>query len=194
MPTVGLTRLVISHHLLRKRTTGNIQCPCVSVVIEVSTGDWCLEGTHLRLDVVREAFLEEEMPEPGFKGLLLAQPGGSAVKNPPAMQDLWEMRVWSLGQEDPLEQGMATCSSILAWRIPWREEPGGLQSIGLRRVGHNWNDLAHLGSASSSSQSGLASNCVTLVLFLLILLSNHSQQHLCYYTCGGSLFLDQKIN
>ena len=43
-------------------------------------------------------------------------PGGSAVKNPPAMQETW---VWSLGQEDPLEQGMATHSSILAWRIPW---------------------------------------------------------------------------
>ena len=49
------------------------------------------------------------------------------VKNPPAKQ---EMQVQSLGQEDPLEEGMATCSSILAWRIPWTEDPGGLQSIG----------------------------------------------------------------
>jgi len=47
------------------------------------------------------------------------------------------MRIRSLGQEDPLEEGMATQSSILAWRIPWTEEPGGLQSIGLRRVGHD---------------------------------------------------------
>ena len=63
-------------------------------MIEVSTGDWCLEGTHLRLEnVVREAFLEEEMPEPDFEGHLLAQPGGSVVKKPPAMQDLWEMHV-----------------------------------------------------------------------------------------------------
>ena len=53
------------------------------------------------------------------------------VKNLPAMQ---ETRVRSLGQEDPLEIGMATHSSILAWRIPWTEEPGGLQSMGLRRV------------------------------------------------------------
>ena len=52
------------------------------------------------------------------------------------------MRVWSLGREDPLEKGMATHSSILAWRIPWTEEPGGLQSIGSQRVGHNWSDLA----------------------------------------------------
>ena len=55
------------------------------------------------------------------------------VKNPPAMQ---ETRVQSLGQEDPLEKGIATYSSILAWRIPWTEEPGGLQSMGLQRVRH----------------------------------------------------------
>ena len=55
-------------------------------------------------------------------------PGGSAVKNPPVKQ---ETRVRSPGGEDPLEEGVATHSSILAWRIPWTEEPGGLQSIGL---------------------------------------------------------------
>ena len=48
-----------------------------------------------------------------------------------------ETRVRSLGQEDPLEKGTATHSSILAWRIPWTEEPGGLQSMGLQRVGHD---------------------------------------------------------
>ena len=52
------------------------------------------------------------------------------------------MGVWSLGQADPLEEGMATHSSILAWRIPWTEEPGGLRSFGLWRVGHNLRDLA----------------------------------------------------
>ena len=56
------------------------------------------------------------------------------VKNPPAMQ---ETRVQSLGQEDPLEKGIATHSSILAWRIPWKEEPGRLQSMVLQRAGHN---------------------------------------------------------
>ena len=56
------------------------------------------------------------------------------VKNLPAMQDT---RVQSLGQEDPLEKGMATHSSILAWEIPWTEEPGGLQSMGSQRVGHD---------------------------------------------------------
>ena len=48
------------------------------------------------------------------------------VKNPPAMQETW---VQSMGWEDPLEEGMATHSSILAWRIPWTEEPGGLQTV-----------------------------------------------------------------
>ena len=56
------------------------------------------------------------------------------VKNLPAMQ---ETCVQSLGGEDPLEKGMATHSSILAWRIPWREEPARLQSMGSQRVGHD---------------------------------------------------------
>ena len=59
------------------------------------------------------------------------------VKNPPAMQETW---VRSLGWEEPLEEGMATHSSILAWRIPWTEEPGRLQSIGLQRVGRDLSD------------------------------------------------------
>ena len=54
-------------------------------------------------------------------------PGGSVVKNLPAMQETW---VQSLGWDDPLEKEMATHSSILAWKIPWAEEPGGLQSMG----------------------------------------------------------------
>ena len=59
------------------------------------------------------------------------------VKNPPAMQETQEMQVQSLGQEDPLEEGMATHSSILAWRSPWMEELGGLQSKGSQRAGHS---------------------------------------------------------
>ena len=56
------------------------------------------------------------------------------VKNLPAMQDTW---VRPVGWEDPLEKGMTTHSSILAWRISWTEETGGLQSMGLQRVRHN---------------------------------------------------------
>ena len=59
------------------------------------------------------------------------------VKNPPAMQEMQEMQIRSLGWEDPQEEGMATHSNILAWRIPWREEPGGLQSMGSQRVRHD---------------------------------------------------------
>ena len=61
-------------------------------------------------------------------------PGGSVVMNLPASQ---EMQVQSLDQEDPLEKEMATHSSILAWKIPWTQKPGGLQSMGLQRVGQN---------------------------------------------------------
>ena len=56
------------------------------------------------------------------------------VKSPPAIQ---ETQVRSLGHEDPLEKGMATHSSILAWRIPWTEEPDGLESTGFPRVRHD---------------------------------------------------------
>ena len=65
-----------------------------------------------------------------FRAFLVAQ----MVKNLPAGQ---ETQVRSLGQEDPLEKGMATHSSVLAWRIPWTEEPSGLQSMGSQRVRHD---------------------------------------------------------
>ena len=58
-------------------------------------------------------------------------PGVSVVKNPPAKQEIW---VRSLGPEDPPEKEIATHSSILAWKIPWTEEPGRLQSMGSQRV------------------------------------------------------------
>ena len=58
------------------------------------------------------------------------------VKNPPAMQESQEMQVRCLGQEDPLDEGMATYSSILTWRIPWTEELDRLQFIGSQTVGH----------------------------------------------------------
>ena len=60
---------------------------------------------------------------------------GSDDKELFTMQQTW---VWPLGWEDPLEKGMATCSSMLAWKIPWTEEPARLQSMGSKRVGHDW--------------------------------------------------------
>ena len=66
----------------------------------------------------------------------MAQP----VKNPPAMQETQETWVWSLGEEDPLEEEMATHSCIIVWKTPWTEEPDGLQSTVSQRVGHDWSD------------------------------------------------------
>ena len=60
----------------------------------------------------------------------LNSPGAQLVKNLPVKQEMW---VWSLGQEDPLEKGMATFPFILAWQIPWTEEAGGLQVMGLQK-------------------------------------------------------------
>ena len=62
------------------------------------------------------------------KTSFLVFPRGSAVKNPPAVQEMQETQVRSLGQEHPLEKKMATHSSILAWEIPWKEEPGGYRT------------------------------------------------------------------
>ena len=63
------------------------------------------------------------------------------VKNLPAV---WETQVPSLGWKDPLEKGMITHSNILAWRIPWTKEPGGLQSMGLQRVGRDYESNTHI--------------------------------------------------
>ena len=74
------------------------------------------------------------------------------VKDLPAMQETW---VWSLGWEDPLEKGMAIHSSILAWRIPWTEEPGRLQSVGSQRVGHDWETDINYGQICLLFDQGL---------------------------------------
>ena len=72
-----------------------------------------------------------------FRASLVAQ----RLNRLPAMRETW---VWSLGREDPLEKEMATHSSILDWKIPWTEEPGGLQFMGLQRVRHDWaSDLTY---------------------------------------------------
>ena len=71
--------------------------------------------------------------------LLLSSLVAQLVKNPPTMQ---EMQVWSMAWEDPLEYEMTTHSGILTGKIPWTEEPGGLQSMASRRVGHDWSDWA----------------------------------------------------
>ena len=73
---------------------------------------------------------------PSFLYSALGFPGGPVIKKLPIVQEMQERWVWSLGQEDLLEKEMATHSSILVWRTPWTEEPGGLQSRGSQRVRH----------------------------------------------------------
>ena len=80
------------------------------------------------------------------------------AKNPP-MQEIQGTWVLSLGQEAPLEKGMATHSSILAWRIPWTKKPSRLQSIGSQRVGCNGSDLAHTVTMKASIFSCLRATC-----------------------------------
>ena len=82
---------------------------------------------------VAESYMAEQLTLQGFSD-------DSEVKNLPAVQETQETQkaqVSSLGRKDPLEEEMATCSSILAWRIPWTEEPRGLQSMGSQRVGND---------------------------------------------------------
>ena len=77
-----------------------------------------------------------------------------AVKNLPAMQKTW---VRSPDQEDPLENGVATHSSVLAWEIPWTEKPGGLQAVGSPRIGHGW--ATNIIRVAKESWGLLSSNC-----------------------------------
>ena len=71
-------------------------------------------------------------------------PGGTGAKDPVCQYRRQEMQVQSLGQEDPLEEDIATHSSIFAWRIPWTEEPVRLQSIGSQRVKHNRSNFKYI--------------------------------------------------
>ena len=86
-----------------------------------------LENLHISLTILDTSCIGEKSRSYLNTSLVIQM-----VKNLPAMQDTW---VQFLGWEDPLEKEMATHSSILAWRIPWTEEPGGLQSMGLQRGG-----------------------------------------------------------
>ena len=81
-------------------------------------------------------------------------PGGSVVKNLVAKQEMQDMWILSLSQEDPLKEEMATHSSILAWEIPWTEEPGRLQSMGVTRES-DWTEWAHLRDCVRKTEDGL---------------------------------------
>ena len=99
-----------------------------------------LKGERFPLPSPRACLMRATLPYPCHSFNTVYQASNASlvaqlVKNLPAMQETW---VWSLGWEDPLEKGMATHSSILSWRIPQTEEPGGLQSMWSRRVRYNW--------------------------------------------------------
>ena len=95
------------------------------------------------------------------------------VKNLPVNAGDGKRQIRSLGWEDPLEEGMATNSSILAWRIPRTEEPGVLQSIGSQRVRHDWSNLA-----CTQTTWDLAAFCFGLQYFVEII-TWRDQDHLC---------------
>ena len=100
------------------------------------------KSSHCALVRSQLGFLEKNK-EPQEQGVrhpcIYTFAGTQMVKNLPATQETW---LWILDQEDPLGKGMVTQFSILAWRIPWAEEPSGLQSIGLQRVRHDWEQLS----------------------------------------------------
>ena len=107
-------------------------------------------------------------------------PGGSVVKNPPAIQELQEMWVLSLGREDPLEEGLATYSNILAWRIPWTQELGGLQSIELQRVRNEWSDSAcpyRQNSCESTSKVNFSQQEASTSLLPLVIRGQTDENH-----------------
>ena len=113
--------------------------------------------TGLRLNN-KKGIMEQVLFKTDFEASLVAQ----VVKNLPAMQ---ETQAQSLSQDDPLEEGIGNPLSVLAWRIPWTEEPGGLQSMGLQRVGHDkvTNTFTFRGQTSYDTQSSAVQLCLEIV-------------------------------
>ena len=109
--------------------------PCLSLLSYWTTMDYntlCHNWfKYLSLPSHNQKILPSPLPPSKNLGPWVAQ----MVKN---LTPMWETKVWSLGQEDPLEEEMATHSSILAWKIPWTEEPGWLQSMYSQRIRYDW--------------------------------------------------------
>ena len=87
-----------------------------------------------------------------------------------SLDPVWETQAQSLGPEDPLEKGMATHSSIFAWKIPWTEEPGGLQSLGSQRVKHNTHTHTHTHTHTQHFEScwhiGISPHYLFIIIFI----------------------------
>ena len=104
----------------------------------------------------------------GLNHLLFAKHHASMAQMVKRLSTMWETRVRSLGREDPLEKEMAIHSSTITWKIPWTEEPGRLQPMGSRRVGHNWVTLPYLtelywGQIHTPSSSFMSSHSHSLL-------------------------------
>ena len=129
MPVKALLENVVSWRHLSPSVlaTGKPLPWRLSLGVGSNSSPWQL-GSPVGPKILLWEFLE-------FLRRALASLVAQMVKNPPAMQ---ELQVWSLGQEDHLKKGMATHSSILAWKIIWIEEPGRLQFMGSQRRGQDW--------------------------------------------------------
>ena len=134
---LNFSKLILLLYKTGKIKTDSIGQKCHNVLLyKVSSRKaWCQQASineYLFLSFLRQ-----------FKNVL-GFPGGASGKESSCKWNRckWQMRVRSLGQEDLLEESMATHSSVLAWEMPWTEEPGKLPSIGLQRVGHDWSDLS----------------------------------------------------
>ena len=104
---------------------------------------------------------------PHLKGWTVTSGASLGAQRLKRLPPMWETQVRSLGQEDPLEKEMVTHSSILAWRIPWTEKPGRLQSMGSQRVGHDWaTSLTYLQSHLTSSIYWRLQLCTLRLIFL----------------------------
>ena len=103
------------------------------------------------------------------------------IKNLPAVQDIW---VWSLGQEDPLEEGMASHSCVLGWRIQRIEEPGGLQSMGSQRVRHNW--------ATKHTHRVLVSLATTQLSHCRAKAIVDNIWRMCVWLCSSTFYLEER--
>ena len=126
------------HGMVALLTLGDGECP--ESLLECL---WChASGEVFGCLVIALLRLNSELPICPFLAWVGASQVALVVKNLPANTGDKEMRVQSLGWEDPLEEGTATHSRFLAWRIPWTEEPGGLWSIGVHRVEYDWWVLA----------------------------------------------------
>ena len=128
----------ISYFIHHSSSNGHLGCFYLLAIVNIAALN---TGKQISIElllsifgryILRSGIAESYSNSMGF-------PSGSAVKNLPGIQ---ELQFRSLGREDPLEESMATHYNILAWRIPWTEEPGGLHPIGSQRVRHNWSKLS----------------------------------------------------